>query len=355
MGILSRYIGKTIFSATLLSLFVLMGLSAIIKFVEQMGNIGSGTYNVIDALSFVLLKMPYELATFFPMAALIGVLIGLGTLASSNELVVMQAAGMSKFKIAAFVLKTAIPMILVVMLITEFIAPSAEKKAYSLRDEARYGEASVSNKYGQWVKDGNDYISIGRINSNSKLFDIRMYLFDDKMILHSALFARKGIFKGDHWALTNISETLFLGDKTKVINQDEYDWKTTLTPAKLEVILTDPAKMSMRDIYSYIKYLHHNAQDASSYWLTLWRKCFLPFTVAVMMLLSVSFIFSGLRTVSMGTRLIFGIASGFLFHVSGKLFGPFSLVFRLPPILGALLPSILVLIVAIYLLRKQSG
>lgn len=355
MGILSRYIGKTIFLATLLSLFVLMGLSDIIKFVEQMGNVGQGTYNVIDALYFVLLKMPYELATFFPMAALIGVLIGLGSLASSNELVVMQAAGMSKFKIALFVLKTAIPMILVVMFITEFIAPLADKNAYSLRDEARYGEASVSNKYGQWVKDGNDYISISRINSNSKLFGIRMYFFDNQMILKSALVARKGVFKGDHWAFTHTSQTLFLGDKTQVINQNEYDWKTDLNPAKLAVILTDPAKMSMRDIYSYIKYLEHNGQDASQYWLVLWRKCCLPFTVSVMMLLSVSFVFSGLRTVTMGTRLIFGIASGFVFHVSGKLFGPLSLVFHLPAILGASLPSILVLVVALYLLRKPSG
>ncbi len=72
------------------------------------------------------------------------------------------------------------------------------------------------------------------------------------------------------------------------------------------------------------------------------------------MLLSVSFIFGGLRTVTMGTRLIFGIAAGFTFHVSGKLFGPASLVFELSPIIGAVLPSILVLAVAMYLLKRQS-
>lgn len=110
----------------------------------------------------------------------------------------------------------------------------------------------------------------------------------------------------------------------------------------------------MRDIYNYITYLEGNDQDASSYWLTFWRKAVLPFTIVVMMLLSVSFIFGGLRTVPMGTRLIFGIASGFTFHVSGELFGPASLVFGLPPILGALLPSLLVLTIAMYLLRKQS-
>jgi len=145
-----------------------------------------------------------------------------------------------------------------------------------------------------------------------------------------------------------------LKDKTTLETEPEFIWKTRLTPKKLEVILSDPDKMSMRDIYSYITYLEKNEQDASSYWLTFWRKAVLPFTIIVMMLLSVSFIFGGLRTVTMGTRLIFGIASGFTFHVAGELFGPVSLVFSLPPLFGAIMPSVLVLILAVYLLRKQS-
>lgn len=354
MGILDRYIGKTIFAATFLSLFVLMGLSGIIKFVEQMKNVGQGSYDVFTAGYFVLLKMPLELTIFFPMAALIGALIGLGSLASSSELVVMQSAGMSKFRIATAVLKTAIPMVFAVMFLAEFVAPATDKMAYGIRDEARHGEESVSNKYGVWVKDADNFVSVGRMNSESELFNIQMYVFNNEMKLQSALLAQKGVFQKDHWKLTNISKTKFLGDKTEVATMAEYDWKTDLTPTKLEVILSDPEKMSMRDVYSYIKYLEGNDQDASKYWLTFWRKAVLPFTIVVMMLLSVSFIFGGLRTVTMGTRLIFGIASGFAFHVSGELFGPFSLVFNIPPVLGALLPSILVLAVAMYLLRKQS-
>ena len=354
MGIIDRYIGKTIFAATFLSLFVLMGLSGIIKFVEQMANVGQGTYDVWTAASFVLLKMPLELTVFFPMAALIGALIGLGSLASSSELVVMQSAGMSKFRIASAVLKTAIPMILVVMAVAEFVAPVADKQAYDLRDEARFGESRVENKYGVWIKDASDFVSIGRMNSESELFNIQMFHFNKKMQLQSALLARKGEFQGKQWILSDISKTIFLGDRTDTIELPTYEWKTALTPKKLEVILSDPEKMSMRNVYSYINYLEGNEQDASRYWLTFWRKAALPFTIVVMMLLSVSFIFGGLRTVTMGTRLIFGIASGFIFHVSGELFGPFSLVFNMPPILGALSPSILVLAVAMYLLRKQS-
>lgn len=354
MGIIDRYVGKTIFASTFLSLFVLIGLSSIIKFVEQMKNVGQGTYDVWHAAYFVILKMPVEIAVFFPMAALIGALIGLGSLASSSELVVMQAAGLSKMRIAGAVLKTAIPMVLVVMVLSEFVAPSTDKEAYSMRDQARSGQVKVTNKYGVWVKDGGAFVSIGRMNSQSQLFDLQLYFFNKKMELERAVLARKAVYQQGSWALTNVSMSHFLVDKIDVTKMDEYTWNTDLTPKKLEVVLSDPDKMSMRDVYNYITYLESNDQDANRYWLTLWRKAVLPFTIVVMMLLSVSFIFGGLRTVTMGTRLIFGIASGFTFHVLGELFGPASLVFGLPPILGALLPSILVLAIAMYLLKRQS-
>lgn len=354
MGILDRYIGKTILAATFLSLFVLVGLSGIIKFVEQMKSVGKGAYDVWHAAYFVILKMPVEIAEFFPMAALIGALIGLGTLASSSELVVMQAAGLSKLRIAAAVLKTAIPMVLMVMVLGEFVAPQTDKEAYSMKAQAKQGQQKVSNKYGVWVKDADSFVSVGRMNTQAELFDVQLYFFDDDMRLERAMLARKGVYKNGFWLLQNINITVFKGNKIDTETSPEFIWKTELTPKKLEVILSDPDRMSMRDIYNYISYLENNDQDASRYWLSLWRKAVLPFTVIVMMLLSVSFIFGGLRTVTMGTRLIFGIASGFVFHVLGELFGPFSLVFELPPLFGALAPSIFVFFVAMYLLRKQS-
>ena len=51
---------------------------------------------------FSLCSVPGDIVMFFPMAALIGALIGLGMLASNSELVVMQAAGMSRAEYRQF-------------------------------------------------------------------------------------------------------------------------------------------------------------------------------------------------------------------------------------------------------------
>jgi lipopolysaccharide export system permease protein len=223
-----------------------------------------------------------------------------------------------------------------------------------MRDQLRKGTERVDNKYGVWAKDANSFVSIGRMNSKAELYNVQLYFFAKDLTLSRAMVAKQATYQEGSWLLQEVSQTSFYDGETRVENFPDYVWETELTPKKLEVIISEPDKMSMRDIYDYITYLESNDQDASSYWLILWRKAVLPFTVVVMMLLSVSFIFGGLRSVPMGTRLIFGIASGFTFHVSGELFGPASLVFGLPPILGALLPSILVLVIAMYQLRKQT-
>ena len=63
-------------------------------------------------MAYTGLTMPKDVETFFPMAALLGALIALGNLASRSELVVMQSAGFSRFKIGLAVMKTALPLVL---------------------------------------------------------------------------------------------------------------------------------------------------------------------------------------------------------------------------------------------------
>ena len=84
--ILDVYVGRTIITTILLVLAVFVGLSAVIKYVEQLRSVGEGSYDLLSALYFVLLGMPRDIELFFAMASLLGALIGLGMLASSSSL-----------------------------------------------------------------------------------------------------------------------------------------------------------------------------------------------------------------------------------------------------------------------------
>lgn len=72
-----------------------------------------------------------------------------------------------------------------------------------------------------------------------------------------------------------------------------------------------------------------------------------------MMLMAVSFIFGPLRSVSAGSRIVIGISFGFLFYLLNEIFRPLSLVYGIPPILGAILPSSVFLFISVALLLKR--
>ncbi len=355
--ILDLYIGRTIIATSFLTLSTLVGLSGIIKYVEQLRKVGRGTYDLVQALYFVLLGVPRDIEMFFPMAALLGSLIALGVLASSSELTVMQAAGFSKLDIGLSVLKTAVPLMVMVMALGEWGSPQTIKMARELRAFSVSGGKIVSVRSSVWAKDGDSYIYIGRINDKS-LNGVTVWQFDKSNRLNTIIYAKSADYLDDNnegvWEMKGVQLT-HLEDNVQLYKEDlkSYHWKSTIEPDKLDIVTVKPEELSLSGLYDYVNYLKASQQDAARYELALWRKATQPLSIAVMMLMALSFVFGPLRSVSMGARVISGIVAGFFFYISSEFFGPLSLVYGMPPVVGAVAPSLLFLALAIMLLRRK--
>lgn len=74
----------------------------------------------------------------------------------------------------------------------------------------------------------------------------------------------------------------------------------------------------------------------------------------VMLLLALSTIFGPLRSMNMSSRILSGIALGFGYYVLNQIVAPFSLVYGVPPIIGASFATMVFAALAIYLLRRKS-
>ncbi|SEG73624.1 LPS export ABC transporter permease LptG [Vibrio hangzhouensis] len=352
--ILDVYVGKTIITTILLVLSVFVGLSAVIKFVEQLRAVGEGSYTMLSALYFVLLGMPRDIELFFSMAALLGSLVGLGMLASSSELVVMQAAGISKVRIGFSVLKTAVPLMIVVMALGEWGAPTTQQMARDLRLQATSGGSIVSVRNGVWARDANDFIFISKVNGDS-IEGLNLWRFDPNKQLASTLFAERADYLGDNrWEMHDIQITDMSNEQVLSKQTLESDiWQTTLVPNKLAIVTVDLNELPLSGLWDYTQYLKDSEQDASRYELAFWRKATQPVSVAVMMLMALSFVFGPLRSVTMGARILSGVVAGFTFYISSEFFGPVSLVYGISPLFGALGPSLVFLTIAMLLLRRK--
>ncbi len=356
MRILQFYIGRTILSTIVLVLLLLTGLYIFVLFVNELDQIGQGTYTVSKAIVYVFMCLPQQIYQFFPMAGLVGALMGLGLLASNSELIVMRAAGVTLGQLTWAVMLTALVLVLVVTAVGESIAPDLYGKAQMYKTIATNGNQALITDQGIWIREKESFIHIQSAQSNHHLQGITTYNFDGNSRMLSMCYAEHADYHHRRWKMRDIvcNEINPKNNYVTVVHKKIQAWDVSFNPKMLAIadIDSDPANMNLVKLFIYIRYLKHNDLSAATYDLSFWQRVFQPLATAVMMFLAIPFIFGPLRTVPMGFRILSGIVVGFGFYIMNQFFGPISLVYRLPPFFAAGLPILLFAGAAYWLMRR---
>lgn len=353
MRLLDRHIGKTVFLSVLTVAVIVVGLDLLFAYISELEDLEGG-YGAVEALTYILLTTPRRLYELLPMAALVGCLIGLGTLASNSELTVMRASGVSIARIVGAVLKPLLALMVAGVLLGEYAAPYSENLAESRRALAIGSGEAVKSK-GLWHREGDDFIHINAVQPNGVLHGITRYRFDDQRELIETSFAHRASVQGEDWLLEDVATTLFEPDGTSRVEQHaQQRWDVGLSPRLLRVVLLDPDVLPLTGIWHYQNYLAEQGLNNSQYWLAFWKKLLQPLTTAALVFVAISFIFGPLRSVTLGQRVFTGVLVGFSFRILQDLLGPSSLVFGFSPLIAVLLP-ILILLVMGGLLMRRAG
>ncbi|MFT5172397.1 MAG: lipopolysaccharide export system permease protein, partial [Gammaproteobacteria bacterium] len=207
MSRLDRYIAGHVIHGTMVWLVALVTLFSFISFVDDANNVGRGDYTTVMALEYMLLTVPRRAFELFPLAALIGALMGLGTLSSSSELTVIRSSGVSVRRICAAVMAGATVLIMVAVGVGELIAPSAEQYAQARRSVALTDALTLNTRSGFWIRDGNSFINIRRVSENHEMHDVNIYEFDAAQKLRVATHASKARHDDGKWQLEGIEQS----------------------------------------------------------------------------------------------------------------------------------------------------
>jgi lipopolysaccharide export system permease protein len=350
---LDRYIGSNVFMAILAVLGIILGLATLFAFIDEMGD-ASDTYTLVDILSYVLLTAPRRLYDMLPMAALIGCLIGLGSLASNSELTIMRAAGVSVGRIVWAVMKPMLVLMVVGVLIGEYVAPATESTAQANRSLAQGSGDSQSAKHGLWHRQGDEFIHVNSVQPNGLLYGVTRYRFDDQRRILSSSFAKRAAFDTDHWQLSDVTTTLFHEKSTEVVSVPVERWDVALSPQLLSTVVMAPDSLSITGLWGYIHYLADQGLSNGRYWLAFWVKVLQPLVTAALVLMAISFIFGPLRSVTLGQRVFTGVLVGFTFRIAQDLLGPSSLVFGFSPLFAVLVPASVCALAGLWLLRRAG-
>ncbi len=357
MRLLDRYIGITLLSHILVTILVLVGLFAFVSFIDELGDIDRGRYGIVQVIQYVLLTIPKTLYEVFPMAALIGSILGLSTLAKSSELIVMRAAGMSVLRIVGSVLKVGAVLALMAMIMGEVVAPYTEDRAIDVKAQALQKNATARGDSGVWIRDDNTYVNIGEVLPGEvfpdlTLLDVKIFEFDSQNFLRWLVTADQGEFRKGRWLLKGLSRTNINEESSVADSVDAAYWSTALDPEILRIYQVKPEQLSIWQLSEYITHLRTNKQDTSRYELEFWTKLVTPLATMVMLILAVPFVFKEARSGNLGRSLFAGIMVGLGFFILNQAFSYFVALFSIPPLLGALIPTALVFVMSMVMIRR---
>lgn len=345
MNCIRRYLVSQVVRSISVVLLMLVVLSFFIQLVSELSDIGSQHYGVLAALLYVLMHIPQSVYQFFPIAGLLGSLVGLGQLAAKSELVAMQAAGVSVRQITWAVCQAALYLLVLMVICGEVLAPWLDTQA-QLFKARQLRKVIGSQTGGAWLRQGNYYIHYAQHLSDAQVADVLVFDLNKMGELVSALSAREAVKINDQtWQLQSVKKTIFLPDRIDVLKADKMPIVLHLDPQALSLSLKDDDHLSFPELWNKMAYNKSIGLSVVELSYAFWQRLFAPLVGLIMICLGVPFIFGALRHVSMGARLLIGTFIGFFFYMFNQMMGPVGMVLHLSPILSASFPFMCFLLV----------
>jgi lipopolysaccharide export system permease protein len=353
---IDRHIGKTVLAAMLVVMALTTSVDLVFSLADELGSTDEN-YTSVRALYFVLLTTPTAIYELLPFTALGGALIGLGILASNNELVVIQTAGINSWRVVWSAMKPTLVVMVLSLLLGEYIAPRLEQQAQSDKAVLLSAEQAIGSGTGTWQRIGSEYIHINAIIPGGEgLIGVTRYHLDEQRRLVSSSFAANGQYiaapEQGYWQLFDVVETVFESNEIETRSYLQLDWNIDLSPQLLSVLLVEPQRQSISGLYRFAGYFQSEGLEAGNYFLAFWKKLLQPVATGALVLLAISFIFGPLREATMGFRIFVAISIGLGFTIIQRLLEPASLLYGFSPVLAVLFPIVVCLLLGGFLMQR---
>jgi lipopolysaccharide export system permease protein len=348
-----RYIGAAALKAFVLVAAALTALFSLLEFVDQLSFIGQGRYGLTDALAYVLLTAPFRLLQVTPVSMLLGCLLALGEFARNYELIALQSLGISEIRIIGAVLKLAVPVIVALFIMAEFVIPPSQQLAQAQRTAALSSGADLRSDTSFWAQGDHQYLNVQRFESRTAARNIDIYAFAGDGNLTSFIHAERADIRPDGtWHLIDVVRKRVDNSIFETEHLPTLDWFSFVSAEEIRFLTLPPETIPPIALYRYVHDLGQRHQQAIRYEQELWRRASIPLSIVAMILIAAPFVFGLPRGQSTGRQIAIGAVFGIVFSLSQQIVGHLNLLLYLNPAVAAMAPSLALIVLASYLFRR---
>ena len=358
MKIKDRYIANTLLTYSIVVLLVWLSIYSFFNFLAELNTVGTVNYTILEAFKYIVLQLPEVAYDQVSPVILLGCVLGMGHLATTGQLIILRASGISILKITWLTLKNAIIFLIFLTLIGELVAPTLTTYAENERSNA-LGQNSLSNSQdGFWIRDGDNFINVEN-NVDGSLFNgITVIEVNKSNKIERVVESKSAIFDGQNINMdsTNIfsinSTNLF--DDIALKERNIYKKRVTFDQDLIDSLEKEPKDLTTFTILKQIEFLTDNKLRAEVFEVELYKRLVRPITLVAMILLAMLFIFGSTRDATLGKKIFFGVALALSFELISRIGGALALSLKFSPLLITFVPAIAIMIIATTVLINKS-
>ena len=143
-------------------------------------------------------------------------------------------------------------------------------------------------------------------------------------------------------------------DDISLKERNSYNKTVSFDQDLIDSLRKEPDELTTWNIIKQIQFLSDNKLRSGIFEVELYKRLIKPITLVAMILLAMLFIFGSTRDATLGRKIFFGVSVGLSFELLSRIGGAMALSFDFNPVLGTVLPTIVVMVVAIILLIQKS-
>jgi lipopolysaccharide export system permease protein len=300
------------------------------------------------------MQAPVNFIEVFPICAFIGSLLGLGNLAINNEIIALQAAGVSTRKLFQWTALTGVFLVFVVAIIGTSFAPQMHLFSKDYRSELTL-DLLNSNGERLWLKDNDSIFRFSKVDQGVNIDQATVFNLNDEGELRSVTELNVLSPENNLWIYESSIATLF-NDEAIDIESKTNGSVTYLSITKmLDSIYIREDLLALPLLYEYMNFFSENGMNDKRYAYAFWYRIGFFFSVLIMVISALPFILGSMRTVTTGARLVFGLTLGVSYFILIKLLFNFGQLYNIDPFVMMMSPHIFLgAVVYFYLVRPKS-
>jgi len=350
MRLLVTYFAKILAVRILSVLLAFVALLVLMDLIDNIEGILERRGSFADIAVFVGYRLPTIIERLIPLSVLIGSTMGILSLATRSELIVLRATGVPPFKIAGLGLPVCFVVVLGHLILAGTVTP------YSQQAFIEWWKPSQNLNATQWLRGEDDLVRISEISRDGKtLGGLSFFERDSAGRLTTRLTATTAKFEGDSWQLYGASEIVLADTGSEIVSTEVRPWPDGPDPQIILDLIALPEQLTKGTLGKVLSVAWSSAADPAIYSTELARRSVGPLTSLVMMLIAASMIRGQNRSGGPQLGAAIAIGVGLTFLVVDGIFASLGKAGVVAPTLAAWTPLVMfALISGFFLFRVEK-